>query len=96
MRKKICIVKSNYYPDISGCDLEGANLALESFFLADLSYANLDGACLEAAIGFTQTNYYGTLILELHAVDVVQPSIIGAVVSLSHPIISIISRSFFI
>ena len=39
----------NYYPDISGCNLEGANLALESFFLADLSYANLSEANLEYA-----------------------------------------------
>ncbi len=31
---------------------------------AFLTYANLEGACLEGAIGFTQTDYNGTPILE--------------------------------
>ena len=39
----------SYYPDMEGCNL---------------AVANLSGACLEGAIGFTQTNYFGTPILE--------------------------------
>jgi hypothetical protein len=40
----------DYYPDMQGCDLSGAYLNWET--------------CLEGAVGFTQTNYIGTPILE--------------------------------
>ena len=48
-----------YYPFLDGCFLTGA-------IFSGFGYGGpyLEGACLEGAIGFTQTNYYGTPILE--------------------------------
>jgi uncharacterized protein YjbI with pentapeptide repeats len=64
----------SYYPEMQGCDLSYANLSDANLMFTDLSGAYLygahlsgaylGGACLEGAIQFTQTNYFGTPILE--------------------------------
>ena len=53
-----------HYANLSGANLSGANLSGADLSGAELYLANLSGACLEGSIGFTQTSYDGTPILE--------------------------------
>ena len=52
------------YANLEGANLEGANLEDAILWEANLTEAYLEAACLEGAINSTQTDYFGTPILE--------------------------------